>query len=499
MKILSAQQMRDLETQAYREGASEETFMEQAGAGIARVVEDYLQKNHLQKKVLLLCAKGNNSGDAYVAGRYLIEAGCSVQALQSVPIETCSPLCIKNQQRFLQAGGSTVQKFPFPEQGIILDGLFGTGFRGILQEPFASLVRTANASQMPILAIDIPSGLNGDTGEAQGDVIHAQETIFLGAPKRGFFMKDGWNYVGKLRYVDFGLPQKFIENAKAEMVMLTDDLMQPLLPPIKRSWHKYERGYVTGIAGSPDMPGAAILSSWAALTAGAGIVRLIHREGMQAELSAAPLELVRQTFVMQNLQPVIDSINKSAASFIGPGIGRTPEALAILKYVLTHTTKPTVIDADALTLLSEQDIPLPAHTILTPHQGEMLRLLRVPKEKFTLDELLNQAQTYVDAKKMTLVLKGALTFILQPGLPIYVNPRGDPGMATAGSGDVLTGIITSFLAQGLMPHQAATLGVYIHALAGEQAAASKTSRCVIASDLILHLPDAFKELSNKKN
>lgn len=495
MKIFTAQQMRELETQAYQEGASEEAFMEQAGVGIARVAEDYLQKNHLPKIVLLLCAKGNNSGDAYVAGRYLIESGCTVQALQSVPIDSCSPLCIKNHQRFLQAGGKSVHTLsPFPEHGIILDGLFGTGFKGILKEPFANIVRAANASLLPILAIDIPSGLNGDTGQAQGDVIRAQETIFLGAPKKGFFLNDGWNFVGTLRYVDFGLPRKFIDNTPADMVMLTDELMRPLLPPIKRSWHKYERGYVTGLAGSPDMPGAAILSSWAALTAGAGIVRLIHQPGMNDELSAAPLELVRQTYSAQDLEPVLESMNKSSASFIGPGMGRTAEAFSVLKYVLTHIKKPCVIDADALTMLSEQEIPLPQNTVLTPHQGEMLRLLGQSKEHFTTEQLLDQAQKFIDAKKATLVLKGAPTFILQPGLPIYVNPRGDPGMATAGSGDVLTGIIAALVSHHLTPHQAAILGVYMHALAGEHAAAAKTSNCVIASDLIVHLPDAYREL-----
>lgn len=493
MKVFTAQQTRELEEQAYREGASEETFMEAAGAGLARLTEDYLQKKHLPKIIILLCAKGNNSGDAYVAGRYLLEAGCSVQALQSVPIDSCSPLCIKNYQRFLEAGGKCMHELmTFPKQGVILDGLFGTGFRGSLQEPFAGIVKAANASQLPILAIDIPSGLNGDTGQALGEVIHAQETFFLGAPKKGFFLNDGWNFVGNLHYIDFGLPQKFIENASSNMIMLTHELMRPLLPPIKRTWHKYERGYVTGLAGSPDMPGAAILSSWAALSAGAGIVRLIHQEGMKAELSAAPLELVRQTYSLQNLEPVIESMNKATASFIGPGMGRTAEAFSILKYVLTHITKPCVIDADALTMISEQEIPLPNNTILTPHHGEMLRLLRETKNSLTTEQLLEKAQAYVDTKKTTLVLKGAPTFILQPDEPIYVNPRGDPGMATAGSGDVLTGIIAAFLAHHLTSHQAALLGVYMHALAGEYAAAAKTSYCLIASDIIAHLPEAYK-------
>lgn len=496
MKVFTAAQMRDLEIKAYQEGSSEEAFMESAGQGIAETTIAYIHRKNLPKIALLLCAKGNNSGDAYVAGRYLKEAGWEVQALQSVPIESCSPLCIKNHQRFLQVGGKIVNQLScFPGTGIILDGLFGTGFKGALHEPFASIVRNANDSHLPILAIDIPSGLNGETGEAQGEVIRAQETIFLGAPKKGFFMNDGWNYVGKLNSVDFGLPKKFLDSTSADLVMLTDEILRPLIPSIKRNWHKYERGYVTGLAGSPDMPGAAILSSWAALTAGAGIVRLIHQQGMEAQLSAAPLELVRQSYSWKHLDPVLESMNKSSASFIGPGIGHTPEVSDVIRQVLTQLTQPCVIDADALTILSEKEISLPQKAILTPHHGEMLRLLGKTKEHFTTEHLLDLSQKFVNAKNIVLVLKGAPTFILQPNMPIYVNPRGDPGMATAGSGDVLTGIIAALLAQHLTPHQAALLGVYIHAIAGEYAAMAKTSHCMIASDLITHLPNAFREMN----
>lgn len=495
MKIFTSKQIREIESQAYQEGASEEAFMESAGRGIACEAKDFIQKHHLPQKVLLLCAKGNNSGDAYVAGRYLIEFGCQVFAIQTVPIEACSALCVKNRQRFVQAGGKDIDSLDAFKEGIILDGLFGTGFKGALEEPFAGLVKKANSSSLPIIAIDIPSGLNGDTGKAQGEVIHAQATVFLGAPKKGFFLNEGWRYVGDLRYVDFGLPQKFIDRTPSDMILMTHDMVRSLLPRVKRDWHKYERGYVTGLGGSPDMPGAAILSSWAALVSGAGIVRLIHPQGMEADLAAAPVELVRQTYTVDHLEAVMESINKSSASFIGPGMGRSPSALSTLKYVLKYIHRPCVIDADALTMLAQENIPLPANFILTPHHGEMLRLLGEEKHPFDAEELLKKAQKFIDNKKGTLVLKGSPTFILQAGLPIYVNPRGSPGMATAGSGDVLTGIIAAFLAHHLAPHEAAIVGVYMHALAGESAATAKTPNCMIASDLIKHLPDAYKEIN----
>lgn len=341
MKIVSVAQMRDLESQAFRQGASEENFMENAGKEIAKATEAFIQKHGLSKQVLLLCAKGNNSGDAYVAGRYLLQKGYKVIALQTVPIHTASALCVKNHQRFLLAGGQAVDSLPlFPKQGIIIDGLFGTGFKGALREPFMHVVQQANKSGLPIISIDIPSGLNGDTGVVEGGVIQATTTLYLGAPKKGFFMNDGWNTVGLLEKIYFGLPNKFLDSLPDDMILLTDSFIQSLLPPIKRNWHKYERGYVTGIAGSLDMPGASILSSWAALKAGAGIVRLIHPEGMNAELSAAPLELVRQTYSLTDLEPVIESVNKSTATFIGPGIGRSSEAYTLLKYILNHSKTP---------------------------------------------------------------------------------------------------------------------------------------------------------------
>lgn len=496
MKIFSAQQMRDIENEAYKKGASEESFMEQAGAGIAQVTDEYAKNQNLSKQILLLCAKGNNSGDAYVAGRYLIAKGYDVQALQTMPIVSCSPLCQLNHQRFLDAGGKVMEGLvSFPEQAIILDGLFGTGFKGSIQEPLASLVQAVNQSKLPVIAIDIPSGLNGDTGEASGPVIKAELTVFLGAPKTGFFLNNAWNFVGKLRYVNFGLDSALIEKTPAPFVLVSPQILRPIIPPIQRNWHKYQRGFVAGVAGSPDMPGAAILSSWAALSTGAGIVKLIHPDGMHAELSAAPIELVRQSYTVQELERVVETLNKATGCFIGPGIGRSADALTTLKYVLENIRKPCVIDADALTLIAEEDLPIPLKSILTPHQGELIRLLKHSKEVFSTQQLLELAQKYVNEKNVILVLKGAPTFILQANMPIFVNPTGDPGMATAGSGDVLTGIIAALLSQQLSMHDAAILGVFIHGLSGEFAAKEKTSRCVLASDLIHHLPDAYKKLN----
>lgn len=487
--------MSEMESIAYRDGASENDFMEEAGSGVALVVHDYVERHGVDRIVILLCGKGNNGGDAYVAGIHLLHLDYEVFAVQLHPIEECSRLCKQNYERFINEGGRQADVLTeFPSKGIIVDGLFGTGFHGKVGEPYSALISLANHSGLPIISVDIPSGLNGETGIAEGEVIIANETAFLGLPKMGFFLNNGWNYVGKLRYVDFGLPKQYIEQLKPEFIMLSDDILQPLMPPIKRSRHKYEAGYVVGLAGSPGMPGAAILSSTAALRAGAGIVRLLHPDGMQAELSSSPYELIRYPYHPSDAKEILEQMNKASAVFVGPGLGRTPQVFSLLKKVIPYITVPCVIDADALNFIAQEDVPLPQKTVLTPHHGEMMRLLGITKKPDLTLDFLKICQDYATKKKVTLVLKGAPTFILQANFPFLVNPTGDPGMATAGSGDVLTGMVASMLAQGLAPRDAASLAVFLHGLAGEHAAEDLTSYGVCASDIIFRFPEAFKFL-----
>lgn len=494
MKVVTAQQMAHIETLAFRDGASESEFMEEAGTGVALVVHDYVEKHNLDRYVLLLCGKGNNAGDAYVAGTHLIELGYEVHAIQLHPIAQCSPLCQGNHHRFITSGGmvrevDAAKEVAFTDHGIIVDGIFGTGFKGTVKEPIASIIEAANRSQLPIIAVDIPSGLNGTTGQVEGACIKAVETAFLGLPKTGFFMRQAWDYVGKLRYVDFGIGADYIEESHADFVMVDEDYAKSLIPPVVRSRHKYSRGFVVGLAGSPGMPGAAILSSWSALAGGAGIVRLLHPAGMEAELAASPYELIRVAY--KDAAQVIEEMNKATACFVGPGIGRDDKAKKLLAAVLPNLLKPCVIDADALTLLGEQWIDVPEQTVLTPHHGEMQRLLKLDSHPVLDSDFLKTCQEYTESKNVTLVLKGAPTFVFHPGLPYHVNASGDPGMATAGSGDVLTGLIASLLSQGLKPHDAACLGVYLHGLAGEHAAAELTNHCVLASDIIDYFPKAY--------
>ena len=285
--------MTNIEAVAYRDGASDADFMEEAGSGVALVVHDFAERHQLQRHVVLLCGKGNNAGDAYVAGVHLLHLDYDVVALQLIPIEECSPLCRQNHQRFLQEGGRIQEEAFFPDHALLIDGLFGTGFRGSVAEPFATVIRSANQSGLPIIAVDIPSGLNGETGEVAGEAIIAAETAFLGLPKTGFFLNQGWNHVGKLRYVNFGLDQHYIEESDADLIMLTASDVQPLLPPSSATAINTSEVSQSACQDRLECLEQHSFSSLSALRGGAGIVKLLHPEGMQAELSNAPYELIK--------------------------------------------------------------------------------------------------------------------------------------------------------------------------------------------------------------
>lgn len=487
--------MSELESMAYRDGSSENDFMEEAGSGVALIVHDYAERNESNRLVILLCGRGNNGGDAYVTGIHLLHLEYEVFAVQVAPISECSPLCQESYERFMKEGGRLAETLQeFPSSGIIVDGLFGTGFHGIVDEPYAAIIALANHSELPIISVDIPSGLNGETGIAEGEVIVATETAFLGLPKTGFFLNDGWNHVGKLRYVDFGLPKQYIDECHTNFLMLSHDLLRPLMPPIKRNRHKYEAGYVVGLAGSPSMPGAAMLSSLAALRGGAGIVKLLHPAGMEPELSSSPYELIRVPYQYDEIEKIITLMNQASATFIGPGMGQSPQAQELIRKVLPRLDKPCVIDADVLTMIAQENLPIPRNAVLTPHHGEMTRLLHSQEKVSLTMPFLEACKIYAETHEITLVLKGGPTFIFHPNHPYVVNPTGDPGMATAGSGDVLTGLIAALMAQGMHPKDAAALGVFIHGLAGEVACDDTSSYCMIASDIIFRFPEAFKIL-----
>jgi hydroxyethylthiazole kinase-like uncharacterized protein yjeF len=500
MKVVTASEMTRIEALSFSRGAKDEEFMERVGKNIAWSIPQFFDKSH---PIILLCGKGNNAADAYVTGCYLLEKGYKVEAWQLLDLKNASPLCQKNANRFLSFDGVIKEGLfanKLDTKTIFLDGIFGTGFQGSIKSPVKEVIEYVNQTKHPIFSIDIPSGINGDTGTSSGVAIKADYTFFLQLPKTGFFINEGPKHTGKLFSISFGLDSVIINEAIASYNYIDETLAVNLLPPIERIRHKYQRGYVVGLSGSKLMPGASILSSESALRGGAGIIRLLLPVDAQEQVALLSPEIIRFFYSSNDLVKIKEYFNEASSVYIGPGIGLSEDTKSILKEILKEVDKPLVLDADALTILSEDsDIKIPKNAILTPHLGEMAKLLHVTTPKILDEAFLAKCQEFATHNDVVLVLKGVPTFIFTSSDITYVSDRGDPGMATAGSGDVLTGLIAALLAQKLTLKEAAILAVFLHSLAGEIAASEKSSYSLMASDIIEAIPKAYKTLEMIKN
>ncbi len=497
-KVVSAKQMAAMEAKSIEDGFSSKKYMETAGKNLADFVAAYLLENDFKKKVTLLIGKGNNGGDAYVLGMHLIEKDIEVEAYALFPSEHCSALNQEMQQRYVAKGGEYHRSFEHMHlsSGVVVDALLGTGFSPPVSEPILSVIEKANASSIPMLSIDIPSGLCGDTGEVNPIAIKADVTMFLGLPKIGFFLRDGMDHIGRLQSIDFGLDSSYIANEKPVAHILDEIAMKACLPDIKRSRHKYEAGYVLGITGSKGMMGAAKLSSLAALRTGCGIVRLFYPKDADINETLAP-EILTSTIEEENISHFLEEEKRASSIYIGPGMGKSESSISFVKKIFQATLLPVLIDADGLFALKDDIGSHNGPLVLTPHKKELANLLDVSIKDLDAD-LITLCQGYVEKSMAMLVVKGAATFIFAPlKIPLIIY-RGDPGMATAGSGDVLTGMIASFIAQKIGCYASAALGCFLHSLSGEIAAQKNTSYDVIASDLIENIGQAFQKIIHSK-
>ena len=497
-KVVTSEEMSRIDKLACGLGSSEADFMERAGIGVAEIIYDFIEKNSKERKVYVFCGKGNNGGDGYTAALHLKNKGLDVEVIQLFGYNECSNLCKIQSDRFQKLGGvihpiQNHSDIKLSLSGVVIDALVGTGFKGGAKGLLAEVIEKINASHLPVFSIDIPSGLCGTTGKVETVAIRAYCTIFLELAKIGFFIGRGWDFIGKLRSVSFGLPKQYIDSAAPEAFLPVEKDFKGLLPEIKRSRHKYEAGYVIAVAGSATMPGAAILSANAAIHSGAGMVRLFHPHEME-ELYSAPVEIIREGWDLEDFSSIDKQMKKGSALLVGPGVGRDKKTKKMLKSLFSKTLLPSVIDADALHFLSENPYwKLPDISVLTPHVGEMQKLLEAECILASVD-FFHACQKYAAKKDVVLVVKGAPTIIFYHNKVPVIMPYGDPGMATAGSGDVLTGVIAALLAQKVPAYEAALLGVYLHAIAGSIAASDKTSYCMVASDIITYLPKAFEKL-----
>lgn len=491
-------------------------LMEQAALRVAELVSLKLGGQVINKRLLVFAGKGNNGGDGFAAARLLDKAGANVTVFLICPPGELKGDALTNY-RILQQFGVKIyilQKeadlqrvvLALINTDLIVDALYGTGFKGNITGLTANLVEMLNESSVPILSVDLPSGLDADTGKIGDIVIKAEATITFGLPKIGLILEPGAGYAGELWLGDISLPNQLIEKASYKTKLVTADFCRKLLPRRSSIGHKGTFGHVFAIGGSEGMTGAICLASEAALRTGAGLVtagipRSLNNvlEMKLTEVMTKPLpETESVTIGLEALEHILSQQNKTDALLIGPGMAKHPSTGSLLKAVLSKLEKPVVLDADALNLLNGEDPgeffrSIKSPVVITPHPGEMAGLLGRPIREVQY----NRVQIAKEAAKdwqVVVVLKGAKTLIANPDGNLYINPTGNPGMATGGSGDVLAGMIAAFLGQGLNPTQAAVLAVYLHGLAGDFGATEKGQFALTAGDLLELIPKAFLDL-----
>ncbi|HEX5301421.1 MAG TPA: NAD(P)H-hydrate dehydratase [Streptosporangiaceae bacterium] len=473
-------------------------LMQRAAAGLASVCAALLRREPgfvYGARVAVLAGSGDNGGDALYAGAMLARRGAAVTAIVTGP---------KTHQGGLEAlraagGRVTDRAGPLDAADLIIDGLLGIGGRGGLREPFAGLAARAEQARQDgatVVAVDLPSGIDADTGTVDGPAVRADVTVAFGTLKPGLLVDPGAGHAGTVELVDIGLGPYLPDEPDATAPQADD--IRPLLPRPGAESDKYRRGVLGLLAGSDRYTGAALLSAGGAVHGGAGMVRVVTADVAAVLVRQAWPETVISVHPDDEDWDLPRSVGRVQAWVAGPGMGTDPGAVARLTAIV-RTDLPVLVDADGLTILSQHRDLLPrnAPTLITPHAGELGRLLGAEPAEVEARRL-EHARRAAAELGVTVLLKGSTTVIAAPdGGPVLVNPTGTPWLATAGSGDVLSGLAGALLAQGLPPAQAGLAAAYLHGLAGRLAAAPDASgdtAPIGASDLVRALPAAFRSL-----
>jgi NAD(P)H-hydrate epimerase len=386
---------------------------------------------------------------------------------------------------------------------ILVDGIFGTGLDAEVRGYYREVIDHLNTLQSPIVAIDIPSGLDADTGRPLGTAVRASLTITFGLPKVGHLIPPGLDYVGEVKVIDIGIPKKLVEEEKIPTYLLEKmEIKKWLSIPRNPDTHKGDYGHLLVIAGSVGKTGAAAMACQAALRMGAGLVTLAIPKSLNGimemkltEVMTEPLpETPKQTLSLRAFSAIVRLCENKRAVIIGPGLGTFKETQSLVLKLIKALTLPIILDADGLTALATQPKILPITNrslILTPHPGEMARLIR-SQVKEVLEDRIGLSRNFSQSHHVHLVLKGHPTLISTPKGEVFINPTGNPGMASGGTGDVLTGMIGGLVCQGFDILPSLQIAVYLHGLAGDEGAQERGEKSLIATDIIEKIPALLK-------
>ena len=505
MKILTCTQQKEADAYTIaNNNILSINLMEKAASLIADEISKRWDRSH---RIVVFAGAGNNGGDALAVARLLFSKSYPVEIYLFNIKGTISEDCMTNIQRLQQCGFTDYHEisnaFEPPKltaEDVVVDGLFGSGLNKPLSGGFASVVKYINASNAQVVSIDLPSGLMGEdnSNNLRTNIIRADLTLSIQLPKLAFLFPENEDIVGEWETLDIGISQEFIAQADTPYIITEASEMSQLIKPRKRFAFKNNFGHALLIAGSSGMAGASILAARACLRSGVGLLT-IHTPVCNHDIlqTAVPEAMVQNDVHELYFAEPVDLDNYQAIA-IGPGIGQEEETALATFDQLADCYIPAVLDADAINILSSHRNylnRLPRRSILTPHIGELERLIGRCNDSF---DRLTKAKELAAYLQCYIVLKGAYSTVITPEGKFYFNPTGNPGMATGGSGDVLTGIILALLAQGHSQENAARLGTFVHGLAGDIACRRTGEISLTASDIIAALPEAWKELCETK-
>ena len=510
MKILSSEEIRQADAYTIKnEPIRSIDLMERAAHECVKWMTcspAFLHKEKVAKpRINIFCGLGNNGGDGLAIARLLSQKKFKVEVFIIRHSQKCSADFLANEKRLKKIKNIKIQSITSASQlatlniqpgTILIDAIFGTGLNKPVEGLAAEAIHFINQQKGFVISIDIPSGLFSDTNSSgeKNAIVHAAHTLTFQTPKLAFLFPENEKFVGDFSVLNIGLDENFISSLPSRNYFVTARDIKKIVRTRNKFSHKGTFGHALIIAGSYGKMGACVLASRACLTAGAGLVTVHIPKCGYAILQTTNPEVMTETDSAENY--ISDNIKteKYNAIGIGPGIGTEKETQNAFKALIQNSSVPLVIDADALNILSENKTWisfLPKNSILTPHPGEFRRLVGEADNSF---ENLKLQKEFSFKHGIYLVLKGAYTCITCPDGETFFNSTGNPGMATAGSGDVLTGIITGLIAQGYDPKKACVLGVYLHGLAGDTAAENLSEESLIARNIIQFLPGAFKKI-----
>ncbi len=512
MKIVNVEEMREIDRKTIKDcGIPGLILMENAGRAVAeRVIE--IVKSHPFPRVVIICGKGSNGGDGMVCARHLNRRRIDTKVFllgrkRDAKGDARTNIDItSNFVPVVEISTATLNKIKSELESatLIVDAIIGTGVKGKLASPASNVIEMLSRQNKPVICIDVPSGLDADNGSLCDVCVRGTETVTMGFAKPGLFVNEGPDYSGRVTVADIGIPATLVKNVKSGISLLSEGEIASILPPRPQNAHKGMMGTVFVLAGSIGYTGAAVLSSEGAIRSGCGLVILGIPRTLNAVLETRLTEIITKplpetdsvTLGLGVEEQIAEILEEADAVAIGPGIGRHSETSALVKKLMLTIEKPVVIDADGINGLGG-DLQIlsrrPAPTVITPHPGEMAHLTGKSVEAIK-NNPIGISKEVASKCKTVVVLKDARTVIAAPDGQVFINPTGNPGMASAGCGDVLSGMIAGFIAQGLNILDAAKSGVFLHGLAGDIAAESKTQEAMIAGDLIESFPAAFKKI-----